>query len=61
MYQAYAVRPVGDEFLFNDGGFFDSSFAPTNFGGRTLSSDLYPVSAGLFRSSDFGNELISRG
>ena len=61
MYQAYAVRPIGDEFLFNDGGFFDSSFAPTNFGGRTLSSDLYVVSAGLFRSSAFDNDLIARG
>ena len=61
MYQAYAVRPIGDEFLFNDGGFFDSSFAPTNLGGRTLSSDLYPASAGLFRSSDFDNDLVARG
>ena len=61
MYQAYAVRPIGDEFLFNDGGFFDSSFAPTNFGGRTLSSDLYVASAGLFRSSTFDNDLIARG
>ena len=61
MYQAYAVRPIGDEFLFNDGGFFDSSFAPTNFGGRTLSSDLYPMHAGLFRSSQFANDLRSRG
>ena len=61
MYQAYAVRPIGDEFLFNDGGFFDSSFAPTNFGGRTLSSDLYPTHAGLFQSSQFANDLLSRG
>lgn len=61
MYQAYAVRPIGDEFLFNDGGFFDSSFAPTNFGGRSLSSDLYSTGAGLFRSSQFGNDLVSRG
>ena len=61
MYQAYAVRPIGDEFLFNDGGFFDKSFAPTNFGGRKLSSDLYPVSAGLFRSSQFANDLAGRG
>ncbi len=61
MYQAYAVRPIGDEFLFNDGGFFDSSFAPTNFGGRSLSSDLYPKGAGLFRSSQFANDLTARG
>lgn len=61
MYQAYAVRPIGDEFLFNDGGFFDSSFAPTNFGGRSLSSDLYSAGAGLFRSSQFGPDLVSRG
>ena len=61
MYQAYAVRPIGDGFLFNDGGFFGSSFAPTNFGGRTLSSDLYVVSTGHFQSSAFDNDLVARG
>lgn len=61
MYRAFAVRPIGDEVLFNDGGFFDSSFAPTNFGGRSLSSDLYPTGAGLFQYSQFGNDLVSRG
>ena len=61
MYQAYAVRPIGDEFLFNDGGFFDSSFAPTNFGGRSLSSDLYPAWAGRFQAAQFHNDLTARG
>jgi hypothetical protein len=61
MYQAFAIRPIGDEFLFNSGGFFDSSFAPTNFGGRALSGDLYPASAGLFRTSQFSHDLVQRG
>lgn len=61
MYQAFAIRPIGDEFLFNNGGFFDSSFAPTNFGGRALSGDLYPAGAGLFRTSQFSHDLVQRG
>ena len=61
MYQAYAVRPIGEEFLFNDGGLFDGSFAPTNLGGRKLSTELYSDSAGLFQSSSFENDLFARG
>jgi len=61
MYQAFAVRPIGDEFLFNDGGFFDSSFAVTNFAGRLLSGHLYTMHAGHFRASQFATDLVSRG
>jgi len=61
MYQAYSVRPIGDEFLFNDGGFFDSSFAPSNFAGRSLSSELYASRAGFFRSNQFGTDILIRG
>jgi hypothetical protein len=51
MYQAYAVRPIGDEILYNDGGFFDMSLAMNNRAGRQFATDMYPISAGLFRSS----------
>ncbi|KAH8722840.1 putative lipoxygenase [Phaeosphaeriaceae sp. PMI808] len=61
MYQAYAVRPIGDEVLFNDGGFFDSSFAMNNRAGRQFAADMYPISAGLFRSSQFRPDLLRRG
>ncbi|TAQ89914.1 hypothetical protein B7494_g1760 [Chlorociboria aeruginascens] len=61
MYRAFAVRPIGDEVLFNDGGFFDSSFAPTNFAGRSLSSYLYDTGAGFFQSTQFAIDLPSRG
>lgn len=61
MYQAYAVRPIGDEVLFNDGGFFDASFAMNNRAGRQFAADVYPVLAGLFQSSQFRPDLVRRG
>ena len=61
MYQAYAVRPIGDEVLFNQGGFFDQSFAVNNKGGRLFAQQMYPISAGRFRSSQFFNDLRLRG
>ena len=61
MYQAFAVRPIGDELLFNDGGFFDSSFAVTNFAGRALSGHFYTTHAGHFQASQFAADLLSRG
>ena len=61
MYQAYAVRPVGDEVLFNPGGFFDQSFAMNNLGGRGLAGYLYARSAGFFQSSQFYADLRRRG
>ena len=61
MYQAYAVRPIGDEVLFNDGGFFDQSFAMNNLGGRRFAGYAYSRSAGLFNSSQFYDDLHSRG
>lgn len=61
MYQAFAIRPIGNEVLFNNGGFFDSSFTPTNFAGRSLSGELYSAGAGLFRTSQFTHDLVQRG
>ncbi|CAI6332244.1 unnamed protein product [Periconia digitata] len=61
MYQAYAVRPIGDEVLYNPGGFFDQSFALNNEAGRLFAGDMYPVYAGLFRSSQFRPDLVTRG
>ena len=61
MYQAYSIRPVGETVLFNDGGFFDQSFAVTNHAVRKFATDFYPTVAGFFRSNYFENELRGRG
>ncbi|RYP54499.1 hypothetical protein DL768_000701 [Monosporascus sp. mg162] len=42
MYQAYAIRPVGEAVLFNDGGFFDQSPTVNNHGVRQFTTEFYP-------------------
>jgi hypothetical protein len=61
IYRAYAVRPVGDEFLFNPGGFFDQSFSVQNAAGRQFATKLYHSSAGQFKSSQFHADLLGHG
>ncbi|KAI9665926.1 MAG: hypothetical protein M1821_003861 [Bathelium mastoideum] len=61
MYQAYAIRPVGETVLFNEGGFFDQTFAVTNRGVREFATRFYPAVAGLFRSNYFETDLQRRG
>lgn len=60
MYQAYAIRPVGETVLFNEGGFFDQSFAINSDGVRQFATDFYPM-AGAFRSNYFEENLRRRG
>ncbi|KAE8349446.1 putative arachidonate 5-lipoxygenase [Aspergillus coremiiformis] len=61
MYQAYAVRPIGVEFLFNDGGFYDSSFALPNWSGMRYATEAYWEHAGHFRATNFYRDLADRG
>ncbi|PWY93119.1 putative arachidonate 5-lipoxygenase [Aspergillus sclerotioniger CBS 115572] len=61
MYQAYAVRPIGEEFLFNEGGFYDSSFALPNWAGKKYATDAYWEHAGHFRATGFYRDLADRG
>ncbi len=61
MYQAYAIRPVGEEVLFNPGGFFDQSFFLSNEAVRQFATEYYPLTAGPFRTNYFHQDLISRG
>jgi hypothetical protein len=61
MYQAYAIRPVGEAVLFNDGGFFDQVFAITNHGVRLFATEAYWTVAGAFRSNYFHADLVKRG
>ncbi|MCJ1431238.1 hypothetical protein MMC27_000589 [Xylographa pallens] len=61
MYQAFAIRPVGEDVLFNPGGFFDQSFALSNEAVRRFATEHYPLSAGPFQSNYFHQDLVARG
>ena len=61
MHQAYAIRPVGEAVLFNEGGFFDDVFAVNNHAVRRFATDFYPAGAGAFAPNYFETELRRRG
>ncbi|MCJ1405413.1 hypothetical protein MMC11_008641 [Xylographa trunciseda] len=61
MYQAFAIRPVGEDVLFNPGGVFDQSFALSNEAVRQFATEHYPLSAGPFQSNYFHQDLVARG
>ncbi|KAI3318403.1 Lipoxygenase [Xylariaceae sp. AK1471] len=61
MHQAYAIRPVGETVLFNDGGYFDRSFAANNHAVRQFATEFYPTVAGAFRGNYFEEDLRRRG
>lgn len=61
MYQAFAIRPIGDKILFNPGGFFDQVFALSNVAVRTFAAEYYPTVAGPFQANYFEANLYSRG
>ncbi|GAP93054.1 putative manganese lipoxygenase [Rosellinia necatrix] len=61
MHQAYAIRPVGETVLFNEGGFFDRSFAVNSQAVRQFATDFYPTVAGAFTPNYFEEELRRRG
>ncbi|KXH64208.1 manganese lipoxygenase [Colletotrichum salicis] len=60
MYQAYAIRPIGDRVLFNTGGFFDQNFAFSNAAVRRFGAEFYPTVAGPFQKNYFEDNLRSR-
>lgn len=61
MYQAYAIRPVGDKILFNPGGAFDQIFSLSSDAVREFEVDFYTTSAGLFQANYFRRSLADRG
>ena len=61
MHHAYAIRPIGEQTLFNSGGYFDQSFAITNQGVRMFATDFYAKGAGSFEANYFHTDLITRG
>ena len=61
MYQSFAVRPVGNQTLFNPGGFFDQTAAVSNTAVLSFVDEFYPTVAGRFRANYFRESLRSRG
>lgn len=61
MYQAYAVRPIGEEILFNEGGFYDQSFALSSAAAKQFATDAYWEHAGHFRATNFYRDIADRG
>jgi hypothetical protein len=61
MYQAYAIRPIGERILFNPGGLFDQNFALSNIAVRSFAAEFYPDVAGPFKKNYFESNLRARG
>lgn len=61
MYQAYAIRPVGSQILFNPGGYFDQGSAVTHDAVLDFVAQFYPTVAGLFQANYFTTSLQDRG
>ena len=61
MYQAYAIRPIGTQILFNPGGLFDQNFALDNVAVEQFVADFYPTEAGPVQANYFNNNLANRG
>ncbi|KAH9217134.1 lipoxygenase [Leptodontidium sp. 2 PMI_412] len=60
MFQAYAVRPVGNAVLFSDGGSFDRAFFVTHYGAGQFVADIYPT-VGAFQANYLATDLTARG
>ncbi|TGZ77884.1 Lipoxygenase [Ascodesmis nigricans] len=62
MYRAYAVRPVGEQILFNRGGFFDGIFSLSSRAVTTFATTFYHNSTSAhFRGNYLLPELAARG
>ncbi|KAL9586053.1 MAG: hypothetical protein Q9212_001143 [Teloschistes hypoglaucus] len=61
MYQAFAIRPVGSQILFNPGGYFDQGSAVDHNAVLSFVGQFYPSLAGLFQQNYFSTSLKIRG
>ena len=61
MYQAHAIRPVGEKALFNPGGLFDQNFALTSEAVKQFEDDFYSTVGGPFQANYFRRSLVDRG
>ncbi|KAH7346897.1 putative arachidonate 5-lipoxygenase [Rhexocercosporidium sp. MPI-PUGE-AT-0058] len=60
MFQAYAVRPVGNAVLFSDGGYLDRAFFVNHVGAAQFVADFYPT-VGAFQANYLATDLAARG
>ena len=61
MYQAYAIRPTGEQILFNRGGAVDQIFTLSSDAARQFVLEFYPKTGGLFQANYFRRSLTDRG
>ena len=61
MYEAYAIRPVGLQVLFNPGGLFDRNFALGSVAVIQFVADFYQTVAGPFQANYLHRSLVDRG
>nr|P0CT92.1 RecName: Full=Manganese lipoxygenase; Short=MnLOX; AltName: Full=Linoleate 9S-lipoxygenase; Short=Linoleate 9S-LOX; AltName: Full=Manganese 9S-lipoxygenase; Short=9S-MnLOX; Flags: Precursor [Nakataea oryzae]BBC44107.1 lipoxygenase [Nakataea oryzae] len=61
MYQAYAIRPVGERILFNPGGFWDQNLGLPATAAVDFLSSIYAHGEGGFRAGYVENNLRKRG
>ena len=61
MYQAYAIRPIGAQLLFNPGGLFEQNFALDHKAVEQFVADFYPTDAGPFQANYLHRNLADRG
>lgn len=60
-YQLFAIQPLANLFLFNDGAAFDELFPITGSGARNFNSELYFNGSGAFQANYFETDLQNRG
>ena len=61
MYRAYAVRPSGQETLFNKGGLLDQNFALNSEAVSQFQNEFYATSAGRFQKNYLNNWFTEHG
>ena len=61
MYQAYAIRPIGAQVLFNPEGPFGLNFALSHTAVEQFFADFYPTVAGPFQANYLHRSLVDRG
>lgn len=61
MYQAWAIRPVGSQILFNPGGLFELNFSLNRDAVFQFVADFYPKIAGPVKANYIRTNLRNRG
>lgn len=60
-YQLFAIQPLANVYLFDDGAAFDALFPITGSAARDFNTDLYFNGSGAFQANYFETDLQNRG